>query len=308
MTTKDKLVVEAESIEEARKIAAAELSPAQRLGSEKILAGKQPVSIEAMDRTIEGAFEKLEKKMPAAATLLSKDVVDDPGQRELDVEAADRSKAEKSDLLKLKKNEAIKDIQLLKEGTKGFFGIGQKSPVFRVTISQKARVKASYQERVKVQFAVEQKSLFDAVRDGDLELLKVLVESGAKIDERDDGGYTPFMLAALSHSSETMSYLISKGADVNAATSWGATALTRAAQGGDTNVVALLLSNGANVNAREYDGYTSLSRAAMNGHTQIVRMLLAKGADTTATTKHGHTALTLAQDNRRHDIVAILKK
>lgn len=308
MAAKDQLIVEADSVEEAREEAAAKLSSTQRLVSEKILAGERPVSIQATDDAPEGAFAELQKKIPTGAILLSKEVVNGPGQREVDVEAADKSQAVGSDRLRLKNHEAIKDAQLVKEGNRGFLGFGKKLPVFRVMISQKTRVEISYQEKVKVRFTVRQRSLFEAVRSDDIALLKLLAESGAEIDERDDGGYTPLMLAAVSHHPEMISFLLSKGADVNAATSWGATALTRAAQDGDANVVTLLLSNGADVNAREYDGYTSLSRASMNGHSQIVRMLLAKGADTSVSTKHGHTALTLAQENRHHDIVAILKK
>jgi predicted LPLAT superfamily acyltransferase len=80
---------------------------------------------------------------------------------------------------------------------------------------------------------------------------------------------------------EVVRLLLSGGADVNQArTDTGTTLLFMAAQEGHVEVVRLLLSGGADVNqARTDTGATPLFMAAQNGHVEVVRLLLSGGAD-----------------------------
>ena len=103
--------------------------------------------------------------------------------------------------------------------------------------------------------------LIGAIQARELQKVQDAIRSGAEIEARDDGGYTPLILAALYGLDDIVEFLIASGANVNAATKWGATALSEAAKGGEHRVVELLLANGADVNHAEYDGYTPLMRA-----------------------------------------------
>ena len=122
--------------------------------------------------------------------------------------------------------------------------------------------------------------LHKAARAKDIEKVRSMLHAGAPIDERSrDGGYTPLQIAAARGAVEIVQLLIDSGAVVDARDFAQETALHSAARGGSTNVVELLLSRGTDVNARSTNGATPLSEAAGEGHMAVVELLLAKGAD-----------------------------
>jgi len=95
---------------------------------------------------------------------------------------------------------------------------------------------------------------------------------------------------------EVVRTLLEEGADVNAARGDGLTALHLAAEGGHRAVAEALVAAGAAVDAgTRIGGYTSLHVAARAGHGAVVLGLLEAGADPNArTTNTGVTALHLA--------------
>ena len=95
---------------------------------------------------------------------------------------------------------------------------------------------------------------------------------------------------------EVVRTLLEEGADVNAARGDGLTALHLAAEGGHRAVAQALVAAGAAVDAgTRIGGYTSLHVAARAGHGAVVLSLLEAGADPNArTTNTGVTALHLA--------------
>ncbi|MFN3650240.1 MAG: ankyrin repeat domain-containing protein [Armatimonadota bacterium] len=133
-------------------------------------------------------------------------------------------------------------------------------------------------------------ALQEAVRARDLALVTLLLESGAEVDDRDEGGMTPLMWAALGGSLPLLELLLSRGADVNAADQRGDTALMRAAGRGRGPVVKLLLARGAKVNAADQDGCTALHIAvrALDPFESLQALLLA-GADPEARARDGTT-------------------
>ena len=301
------VLIEADSVEEARKQVEPQLTQGIKLHSTKILNDGKPVSIEGEGDTAEAAFVELEKQVPSEAVVLERDVIYPAGQRTIVIEAVDEQTARELAGQKIHSDEEFDEIKLLVEGRKGVLGLWKKPNRYEVRISYRACVKLTYREKAKVRFTIGPKGLMEAVKARDVQGVRDALEAGAAVNVSNDGGYTPLMLAALGGGEEMVELLISKGANVNAATKWGATALTRAAQEGEIWIVELLLSNGADLNQSEYDGYTALSRAAMNGHEQIVKMLLSKRANLNISTKHGHTALTLALENRHSRIAELLQ-
>lgn len=94
---------------------------------------------------------------------------------------------------------------------------------------------------------------------------------------RGAGGSTPLMFAALYGDVRAVRLLLDSGADANARNDAGATALLWAVD--DVGKTRLLLSRGANPNSRSEDGETPLTLAAGRfGAVEVVRALLDGGA------------------------------
>jgi ankyrin repeat protein len=110
---------------------------------------------------------------------------------------------------------------------------------------------------------------------------------------------------------EIVKLLLDKGADINERDSDNATALLRASQNGLMEVVKLLLNKGADVNVRNINDATPLMVASTGGHTEIVKLLLVKGADLNVKTKIDgvdYTALKIAKKKGWKEIITILEK
>jgi ankyrin repeat protein len=93
-------------------------------------------------------------------------------------------------------------------------------------------------------------------------------------------GFPALVLAAQQGNIEVVRLLLNQGADVNATTYNGWTALKAAAASGHTEILRLLLANGAMVStAGGHNSTTALARAVMNNDTEAVLALLGAGAD-----------------------------
>ncbi len=87
--------------------------------------------------------------------------------------------------------------------------------------------------------------LANAALAGNDEIVKLLVENGAKIDQGTQDNRTPLMLAVFGRHPDIIDYLLKNGADVNAATkSKNITPLIVAAERGDQAIVKKLLDAG----------------------------------------------------------------
>src|SRR5262245_59069672 len=65
--------------------------------------------------------------------------------------------------------------------------------------------------------------LVTAIRNGDVRVVRQLLDNGADVNARDAEGNTPLILASIYASPECLELLIEKGADVNSANKAGAT-------------------------------------------------------------------------------------
>ena len=122
--------------------------------------------------------------------------------------------------------------------------------------------------------------IHNAARNGNLNRVRALLNSGENINARYQYGETPLMFAAYKGRLPMVRELLDRGANINARDHEGETALIRAAFWGHLAIVRLLLERGANANARTYEGWTPLMYAADSGHLAIVRELMNKGANT----------------------------
>ena len=124
----------------------------------------------------------------------------------------------------------------------------------------------------------------------DIEVLKTLLAAGAKVEAKGFHGITPLMRATANENPEAIRALLDAGADVNARDDGGETALMKAASD-NVEAVRALLAAGADVSARSKDGETALMKAASGGDAESVRALLSAGADPTLKDKQGSDAL-----------------
>lgn len=129
--------------------------------------------------------------------------------------------------------------------------------------------------------------LFSAVREGDLDYTKTILEENPKfVNTKDESGYTPLILAASAGNKDLCEMLIANGADLEAQGEKGA-ALHEAAIGNHKDIAELLVNKGANVNARDKSGVTPLYYASTFGwgskrnknDWDIARSLVSNGAE-----------------------------
>jgi ankyrin repeat protein len=175
------------------------------------------------------------------------------------------------------------------------------------------------------------KTLQDAIRDGDRARVEYLLQQGANANSRDDAGDTALMRAALYSDVETMRVLVERGADVRVPSRDGTAPILRtthdldkmrflldrgvpvddlamvaaASVPGSRTALELLLAHGGNGRA-SVPAYTALMAAAGTGDIEAVRCLLDHGADVKARTPSGFTALIGAALSGNAKVVALL--
>ena len=106
-------------------------------------------------------------------------------------------------------------------------------------------------------------------KEGELNLVKISINKGAKIHENDD--------RALRHSSDNghlkvVKFLIKSGAKIHVFDDWP---LRWASRKGHINVVRFLIESGANIHAR-YD--EALREASLSRHLEVVKFLIKYGS------------------------------
>ncbi|KAF4106883.1 poly [ADP-ribose] polymerase tankyrase-2 isoform X2 [Onychostoma macrolepis] len=148
--------------------------------------------------------------------------------------------------------------------------------------------------------SAEPRELFEACRSGDLERVKKLV-CPVNVNSRDTAGRksTPLHFAAGFGRREVVDYLLQHGANVHARDDGGLISLHNACSFGHAEVVNLLLQHGADANSRDNWNYTPLHEAAIKGKIDVCIVLLQHGAEPTIRNTDGRTALDLAEPSTK---------
>ncbi len=155
--------------------------------------------------------------------------------------------------------------------------------------------------------AARPQEIFEAIRRGDVQAVKVIVEkSPAVLDSRDGNGFSPLHYAAGGGNAALVAYLIDKGAMLEP-TNIAETPLHIAAANDRSEAAAVLIKRGASLEARDDNSRTALILCARErGQAGTARVLLEAGAAIDAADKSGDTALSLAAWRGKADLVGLL--
>ena len=145
--------------------------------------------------------------------------------------------------------------------------------------------------------------LFIAVGNGNVEIARLLLESGAKVNVRDAERQTPIMRLDDDSDAAMVELLIQHGAKIDLEDKEGNTALILAAENAAAEVIDALIKAGAEVNAANDEGQTALMNAAYADDVETVRLLLIAGADVNAKNREGETAWDQTSDEKVEELL-----
>lgn len=151
--------------------------------------------------------------------------------------------------------------------------------------------------------------LLDAIAKNDVDKVKKAIESGASLYpdwEQDYMGSMMFRALNSGASCSILKLLIESGASVNDGNINGTTALMRAVMGNDFDAVSYLIGRGAQVNLKNQYSNTALIFAAKNGNVKMIKLLLDHGADINVI-GNGITAIDIARENNYFEVVKLLE-
>ncbi|GLJ53701.1 hypothetical protein SUGI_1145740 [Cryptomeria japonica] len=156
-----------------------------------------------------------------------------------------------------------------------------------------------------------QTPVYDAVFSGNLEVVEALMEGneGEFVDWgelKDSRGWNPLHLAASLDFCGAVEFMLERGIDAEVRDNEGRTPLHIAAAQGDGRCVEALLAGGADVDGISSDGSTALHCAASGGHVDIVEGLLDSCANRGIRNLVGQTASDLAFQNGHMEVLQLL--
>lgn len=147
--------------------------------------------------------------------------------------------------------------------------------------------------------------LIHAMYNGNIDLIKFLIEQGAEFPDSDDNDRftTPIHFC---DDLEILEMMLPFVKNINAKDHDGCTALHRAAKSWKNEKVKFLIENGADINAQDDNGRTALHHMCRQGLINIVEILVDSGADLEIKDKDGNVPVFYA---RSPDVaVKVLKK
>ena len=121
--------------------------------------------------------------------------------------------------------------------------------------------------------------LYEAVKREDMELVDLLIEKGADLDNNYAGISNPIFIAVENKNHEMIYKLAAAGADLEPLLFEGKTVLMAAIDKSWVAEATILLKVGANPNTLNDYGWSPLMLAANKGQMEIVQRLLEKGAE-----------------------------
>ena len=148
--------------------------------------------------------------------------------------------------------------------------------------------------------------LMEAIENGNIPLMKLLIENGADINKTNENGFTPLMEAVDEGEFGVVKFLVEElGVDVNAQAKEGWTALFEALDEGEEQIFSYLLEHGAQMTTLK-NGTSLLHEAVDEGQLAMVKQLISMGADVNQVAHDHWTPLMEAIDEQHPQMISVL--
>ena len=130
-----------------------------------------------------------------------------------------------------------------------------------------------------------------AAGEGDVALVRQLLDAGLAVDERDSGGVTALLAAVRDDRRAVAVLLLERGADVNAVAENRDTPWLLAGASGRAELLQIMVSHRPDLALLNRFGGTALIPACERGHVDAVRVLLTTAIDVDHVNNLGWTCL-----------------
>jgi ankyrin repeat protein len=156
-------------------------------------------------------------------------------------------------------------------------------------------------------------NLIGLIKNGDDKIIKLLIEKGENINEKDSYGNSLLYNCIIYKSNiEIVKLLIEKGANINEIDSFGNSLLYNAIiENSNIEIIDLLIEKGADINEKDKKYKNSLLYNAIkhNSNIEIVKLLIKKGANIKEKDRYGNSLLYNAIKHKSNiEIVKLLIK
>ena len=156
-------------------------------------------------------------------------------------------------------------------------------------------------------YTYSQNNIYDTCRKGNVnDLISIYTNDPNSINQANEAGYTPLILACYHGNQEVVEFLIDKVEDINGTSNYG-TPLMAAVVKGDLNIIELLLEKDADTNIADVNGTTALHYATLFKQPSIVKLLVKAGAKPDIKDGRGQSAMDYAVLNNNEQILKLLK-
>ncbi|KAK2051855.1 ankyrin repeat and SOCS box protein [Colletotrichum caudatum] len=141
-----------------------------------------------------------------------------------------------------------------------------------------------------------------------LESVKLLLQAGVSVEDKNGGVFSPLTSAIREDNKEITRFLIEEGgADINApGEHLPIVKAVRRCRGDDTDILEMLLRSGADAN-KLYRGWNAIMQAVENGDAKVLKLLVgACGVDHDAKDDAGRTVMEIAAGRGWEESVGII--
>jgi ankyrin repeat protein len=147
----------------------------------------------------------------------------------------------------------------------------------------------------------------DAVRNGELSVVREHIARGDTPEVRDNTGKTPLMIATVAGDHDIAKAIIAATVKIDTKDNQGNTALALAAIHDQPGIAQTLLDAGSSPNVQNRQGMTPLMLAAMKGRLTQVELMLHQNPDFTLRDYTGRSLMVWARQSRDKRVLRLLE-